>query len=155
MNSFFAQLYIDLTTHLNDAVGELKWIEQDFGQENDELRPNVAFPAALIDFPRTDYTEEGELCQMAVSTVTVKLLFAPYTQSYSAAPDTVKQEAISYYETEQKVVDALHGWQPSAGYCEPLVRISATGDNKSKGGTGLRIRTIVFTTAFEADENGR
>jgi len=145
MESAFSQIYLALQQRIKNSVAAIHWIEQDFGQENAPKRPNVAFPTALIDFPSADYNELGDGGQTCLLTISVKLLFAPFSQSYESAPDEVKAKALEYFEAEKQLVDALHGWQPDNGIIQPLVRIRASGNNKS----GLRIRQIEFTTEFE------
>ena len=157
MDSFFANFYLDLCERIRAAVPEVKWIEQDFGQDVfDKWRPNVGFPAVLIDFPTAQYSGESGLSQFGEVSVSLRLLVAPFSQSYENAPLEVKKEALKYFEIEQQLVDALHGWTPSpverAGgevYCQPLVRSSITSNNRND--IGLRIRNLSFTTAYEED----
>lgn len=149
MNSFFSKLYIDLLFQLQTQVPELKWIEQDLGQDQTDVRPNVAFPAALIDFPRADYSDMGELGQMSTVSVQIRLMVSTYSQSYAAAPTSTREDALDYFELEHKVIEALHGWQPSGGYCQPLVRRSVSSQNR--GDIGLRIRSITFDTDYESE----
>lgn len=149
MDSFFSKFYCDLLDRLQSEVPELKWIEQDFGQDQTDMRPNVAFPAALIDFPAVVYSDIGELGQMATVSVQVRLLVSPYSQSYAAAPSDTREDALNYFELEHKVVEVLHGWYPTSGYCQPLVRRSASSQNR--GDIGLRIRTVTFETEYETE----
>lgn len=159
MNSFFARYYLDLCERIRTEVPEIEWIEQDFGQDVfDKWRPNVAFPAVLIDFPSASYDAEGGLSQFGEVTLSVRLLVAPFTQSYDDAPIEVKEDALQYFELEQKLINALHGWapvsSPSGGgregaYCQPLVRSSIQSNNRND--IGLRIRNLAFTTAYEED----
>ena len=150
MNSFFANFYLDLCERIRTAVPDVKWIEQDFGQDIfDKWRPNVAFPAVLVDFPSARYSAEGGLSQFCEVSVSIRLLVAPFSQSYDAAPLKVKKEALQYFEIEQQLVEALHGWTPDDGYCQPMVRSSITSNNRND--IGLRIRNLSFTTAYEED----
>lgn len=148
MNSFFSKLYTDLLEHLQEAVPELKWIEQDLGQDQTDTRPNVAFPAALIDFVGADYSDIGESGQIATVGVQIRLLVSTYAQSYAAAPSATREQALEYFEIEHKIVEALHGWMPDDGYCQPLVRRSVRTENR--GDIGLRIRSITFDTMYES-----
>jgi hypothetical protein len=150
MNSFFAQFYLDLCERIKQEVPEIEWIEQDFGQDAfDKWRPNVAFPAVLIDFPNANYSAESGLSQFGNVTVALRLLVAPFSQSYDDAPVEVKQDALDYFELEAKLVEALHGWAPDAEYCQPLIRESITSNNRND--IGLRIRNLTFSTAYEED----
>jgi len=150
LQSFFARYYLDICERIRVEVPEVEWIEQDFGQDVfDKWRPNVAFPAVLIDFPAASYEAEGGTSQFGEVTLSVRLLVAPFTQSYDDAPIEVKEDALQYFELEQKLVNALHGWQPEDGYCQPLVRSSIQSNNRND--IGLRIRNLAFTTAYEED----
>ncbi|MDR2824856.1 MAG: hypothetical protein LBB41_06635 [Prevotellaceae bacterium] len=148
MNSYFSQLYLDILARIEGLIPDIKWIEQDFGQEaNTKWRTAVAFPAALINFPSAQYEGMAMGGQTAVVSVSVRLICATFSQSYNAAPDEVKAAALAYFELEQQLVDALHGWQPGGDYTQPLMRTSAASDNNNNN--GLRIRTLTFTTAYE------
>jgi len=148
--SFFARYYLDICERIRTEVPEIEWIEQDFGQDVfDKWRPNVAFPAVLIDFPTVNYDAESGLSQFGEVNLSVRLLVAPFTQSYDDAPIEVKEDALSYFELEQKLVSVLHGWVPEDEYCQPLIISSIQSNNRND--IGLRIRNLSFTTAYEVD----
>ena len=150
MNDYFSTLYVDLQKRIKAQVPDIKWIEQDFGQDvYDQWRPNVSFPAALIDFPNTDYSMESTTSQMGEVTVVIRLLFAPFSQSYDKAPITVREKALKYFGLEQQLVNALHGWMPKDKYTQPFVRTNARSNNRND--IGLRIRELTFTTLYEED----
>lgn len=150
LQSFFARYYLDICERIRTGVPEIEWIEQDFGQDVfDKWRPNIAFPAVLIDFPEASYGAEGGTSQFAEVTVSIRLLVAPFTQSYEDAPIEVREDALQYFEMEQKLVNALHGWAPDDGYCQPMVRSSIQSNNRND--IGLRIRNLAFTVGYEED----
>jgi hypothetical protein len=149
MNSYFAELYLDIQERIKAEVTEIEWIEQDFGQDAyDKWRPNVAFPAVLIDFTNADYDNIAGEGQTADVTVTLRLLVAPFEQSYEDAPLEVKQGALEYFELEHKLVQAIHGWSPE--YTQPLIRKRIMSNNRND--IGLRIRELQFTTAYQEYE---
>lgn len=148
MDSFFEQMYLDLQERIKAEVTEIEWIEQDFGQEvYSKWRPNVAFPAVLIDFPDSEYDELSGANQNGVVNITLRLLVAPFEQSYEDAPIEVKQGALEFFRIEQKIVAAIHNWQPDAGYCQSLMRTRIRSNNRND--IGLRIRELNFTTAYQ------
>ncbi|NOS92457.1 MAG: hypothetical protein HOP30_11080 [Cyclobacteriaceae bacterium] len=158
MKSFFSQLYIDLSDHLKKEIPDLKWIDQDFGQlEVFEYRAPVTFPCVLIDFTAAQYDNMSLRAQKAIVSVTLRLGFAPFSQTYQAAPLDVKEKALEYYDVEQAVYKALQGWQasgPEGYYCEPFMRISSQTEQRvSASGTqdasGLRVRIITFNTGYD------
>jgi hypothetical protein len=147
MESFFSKLYLDLQSRIKEAVPEIEWIEQDFGQDTlGEWSPNIAFPAVLIDFPLTQYSETGNINQSAEATIALRLLFAPFSQSYEDAPLEVREDALEFFETENRLVNALQGWVPDGAYCQPLLRRAAASLNNNL--TGLRTRNLQFATAY-------
>lgn len=149
MDSYFAELYLDIQERIKSEVTEIEWIEQDFGQDAyDKWRPNVAFPAVLIDFTNAEYDNIANEGQTAEVTVTLRLLVAPFEQSYEDAPLEVKQGALEYFELEHKLVRAIHGW--STEYTQPLIRKRITSHNRND--IGLRIRELQFTTAYQEYE---
>ena len=152
MESAFSKIYLALQDRITEECKAIRWVEQDFGQDNHKERPNVAFPAVLIDFTDAKYDELGNGGQTCMLTVRVRLLFATFSQSYNVAPDEVREKALEYFEVEKRLVDALHCWQPQDNVtgeplARPLIRTSATSDNR--GDNGLRIRELEFTTEFE------
>lgn len=158
MTSLLAQFYLDLTAHLKTAVPALKWIDQDFGQlEIYEYRPSVNFPCVLVDFAAAQFENQSRLVQSGVVNITIRLGFAPFSQSYAEAPLSVKEKALEYYDIEQAVYRALQGWQPvNAGerYVQPLMRVSSQTEQRvsasgAQDASGLRVRIITFSTAFD------
>lgn len=156
-NSSFGQLFIKLSNHIQASVPEVKWIDQDFGQlEQFEHRPPVNFPCVLIDFPMAAYSGLSGLAQMAEITVQLRIGFAPFSQSSTRAPEKVREEAVKYYEIEQKIFEAVQGWQTD--FCQPLIRINAGTEqrlsaNDLADSIGLRVRVINFSTQFEDQSN--
>lgn len=145
--SLYLRLFTDICSHLQEAVPELAWIDQDLGQAQTDLRPALVYPAALVDFGSTDYSELSAPNQWGETSVTIRLLFDCYSSSAAAAPEASRAMALAFYETEHRVVEALHSWSPPEGYCSALIRIGDSGENRND--IGLRIRTISFSTAFE------
>lgn len=146
--SFFAKYYLDLCDRIRTEVPEIKLIEQDFGQDAlDKWRSNVMFPTILIDFPTVSYNTETTMSQLAEVTLNIRLLSAPFKQSNDNAPIEIKEDALLYFDIEQKLTKALNGWQPDGEYCQPLIRSSIQSNNRND--IGLRIRNLTFTTAYE------
>jgi hypothetical protein len=143
--NYFGQLYADLSDHIKAQVPEIRWIDQDLGQlETFEYRPEVSFPAVLIDFAATSYSEISELAQIGDVTIVLRLAFAPFSQSHQAAPTAVRDKALAYYALEQKLYNAVQGWQTD--YSGPMIRNGA--DTERRDDT-LRVRALTFTTSYE------
>lgn len=146
MEAIFSKLFKDIQEVIKTNVPEIRFTEQNFGQYAAEDFPNaVAFPAALIDFPDTTYSGLKGNIQLGNATISITLLFSPYSQSHSLAPDAIKNKALEYYEIEDKAVKALQGWK--SDYCTDLERTNSKSLNRNE--IGLRIREINFVTEFE------
>ena len=151
--SYFGQLFLALSNHIKTNVPEIKWIDQDFGQlEQFEYRPTVNFPCVLIDFPMAQYSQLSELSQLGDVTVQLRMGFAPFSHSHAAAPTNVREQALEYYQIEQKVFEAVQGF--ATEYTQPLIRINAGTEQRLSSSDqadsiGLRVRVMNFSTQFE------
>jgi hypothetical protein len=158
MKNLFGQLFIDISDRLKSKVLELRWIDQDFGQlEMFEYKPSVSFPCALIDFIQANYTNEAQNGQFGELMIQVRLGFTPFSQSSLISPTDVREKALSFYDVEQKVFEALMGWAPNPPseeygtnpYVQSLVRVSAITEHRENDPVGLRVRVLTFSTAYE------
>ncbi len=149
--NFFGKLYLDLSAYLKAQVPELKLIDMDFGQlENFEYKPNVAFPCSLIDFVNADYSNLSELAQVGDIIVQIKLGFAPFSQTSQAAPMSVKDKGLDYFNLEQKVFEKVHGWYNDV--CQPFIRLNAATDKRFEE-IGLRVRVLNFSTQYQDESS--
>lgn len=146
---------LDLQDRIAAEVPGIRMIDRYFGQEQSAVKPSLDYPAVLIDAESAEYDEAAEGCQFARATFSVRLMHANFTKCLQTSPATVRQNALRDFELEHQVVAAVHGWAPIAldddgnphQYCEPLIRIADRSENMND--IGLRIRTIMFTTAWE------
>ena len=146
LNSFSANYLIFLQEHLKSQIPQIAWIDQDMRQDSDQLRPSLAYPALLIDFPTTNYSNESAPGIFAITTIRMRLIDVPVSQSYADAPLSVRSDALSFYELEHRLICILHGWTPDDDFAQPLSIISSTSE---RADSELRIRTLTFTTAYE------
>jgi len=144
--NFFGQLLLELSDFIKAQIPEIKWIDQDLGQlETFEYRPEVAFPCVLIDFAAASYSDLSELAQFGDVTVILRIAVSPFSQSHQSAPMNVREKALEYYALEQKVYEAVQGWQNE--FTQPFRRVGA--DTEQRNQDGLRIRILTFNTAYE------
>lgn len=148
MTSLFAQLYLALQQQITANVPEIKWIDMDLGQlESYEERPAVQWPCVLIDFPAAQYSNNSDGVQWCEVNISIRLGFAPFSSTNHLTPDVSKENALQYFEIENKLYDALQGF--TAGDCvQGLVRISAATERREDI---YRVRELQFTTATEDD----
>ncbi len=60
MDYFFSQILIDLQERISVEVPEISYIDQDLGQlgqTGEHERTSLSYPAVLIDFPNSDFSE--------------------------------------------------------------------------------------------------
>lgn len=121
----FANLYLNTVDRLKEKAPLLRYIEQDLGQmENypEGGKPPVSFPCALIEIDDTAFDEIGELGQLGEGILQVRVCQPSYSAANSLAPVEVRKTALNFYETEQQVHLALHGW--AKDNVRKMIRIS-------------------------------
>ena len=92
MNSPFARLFLDLQAHIAIEVPEITYIEQDLGQlGSDDPRKMMSFPAVLLDFPETEFSNLQGKNQMALPVLSAILVMETYSQTYHMAPLVVRE----------------------------------------------------------------
>lgn len=146
MTDVYSKIILDIANHIKETVPGIVMVDQYLGQDQTDLRPSLAYPAVLVDFDRAEYSMIGASNQIADSQISIRLFLDNYASSISQAPELIRQKALEVYDIEKRLVEALHNWQPSEGYIQPLVRISSYSQNRND--IGLRIRNIVFTTSW-------
>ncbi len=155
MQSTFAQIMLDLQDRIAAVVPSIRMIDRYIGQDQTAIKPALDYPAVLIDTESAEYEEAGEGCQFARAVFSVRIMYANFVKCLQKSPLAVRQKALDDFETEQRVVAAIHGWAPTAlddeaqphQYCEPFIRTADRSENLND--IGLRIRTVLFSTAWE------
>ncbi len=148
MDYFFSKILLDLQNRISTEVPEIQFIDQDLGQlgqvgENGRLP--LAFPAVLIDFPNTDYSELSTSAQLGNVPITFQLIFDNYSQTWHKAPEEVKAKGLEYLDIEQRLHNCINGWY--LNYFTPLIRTNVKGQNNND--IGLRVRQLIYTTSYE------
>lgn len=148
MEYFFSQIISDLQDRISTEVPEFRYIDQDLGQlgqTDDDEKPSLAYPAVLIDFPDSNYSNLSSGAQLGAVPISLQLIFAPYSPTWNKVPGMVKKKGLEYLEIEQKLFKALQNW--NLDYFSPLIRTSAKSQNNND--VGLRVRLLTFTTEYE------
>lgn len=150
LKNAYSRLLIDIEDRLADQVPTLRWVDQYHGQDMTDIRPSLAYPAALIEFEQSDYEGTGQYDQFCHASLTVRLLLDNYASSAQKSPAKSRNTAMLCYELENEVVNALHGWTPDEDFVQPLIRTADRSENRND--IGLRIRIISFSTAWECTD---
>jgi hypothetical protein len=144
MNSLFSNLYLLFQDHIMTQVPEIRWIDLDHGQlEAYEVRPAVSFPCVLIDFNQTTYDQGQGGRQIANLTFTLRLALDSFSTSASTAPQATKEKALDIFELEQKLYEAIQGYNAD-GLIDDCNRISSVTERRE--GDTFRVRVNTFTT---------
>ena len=140
-----ASLFTSIMTKLTSDVPELRYIEQDFGQlESYEMRPAVSWPCCLVDIEEGKFSDQGNFkIQLAEGLVSLRIGLVKYTDTNNLTPPNIRAASLQYYELENKVYTALHGWNPP-GFSKLLRRANGT----EKRDDDIRVRIIKFAVSY-------
>lgn len=142
------QIYLSISERLNSLVPDLKWIDYDWGQLNDEQRPAVAFPCALIDIAYPDCKNlaegAGAVEQMVNASITIKLAFQPLGDSQVSAPDDTRAKALKPLDTIASLHTALQGWNGDGTFSGLARRRGSPAQGRNK----LKVFNLVYETTF-------
>lgn len=143
----FGNIYLELVNRLKTEVPELRYIDQDFGQlENYTTMPPVSFPCVLIELGEFDFEDfAGKNTQQGQGMVLIRFATEAWSQSNNLATQQIRETALAYYDIEQKIHLALHGWR-ATGFSK-LLRRKAVKEQRDD--TNLRVRILAYTTSFE------
>ena len=147
----FSLLFTALQTYITAQVPEIKWIDHDFDQLETPERPQVLFPALLIDFTDTNY-EDQQLSQYANITIRFRLCFDRWDNTSMVTPDARKEQGLQYYEIEQKLHTKLQGWLNSGMLSLPFKRVTSKSEKKEL--QGMRVRQIDYYCQYEDESVG-
>ena len=152
---FFGELLIAIQKRIAEKVPEIKYSNIDIGQlEVYTLdSPSVDWPALLIDFPDATYDDLHGYEQSGDFNIVTRLGFNPFSQTSNLQPEEVRRNGLYYFELEQKVVNAMHGWQPlkpdGTPLCQPFSRRRVATERREED--AFRVRAIGFTSAYNDD----
>jgi hypothetical protein len=102
-------LFTGIQDRLIAQVTELKLIDFDLGQLEQEELPPLDYPAALIGFTDSEVTELGGRSQQAETTVQVRLVFRVFERTSSIVAGQYRAVGLAHLDLVEKVKWALHG----------------------------------------------
>ncbi|MCL1942797.1 MAG: hypothetical protein FWF54_04525 [Candidatus Azobacteroides sp.] len=104
------QLIRDIQNRLKTEIPALAYVEMNCGQLNkaDNLPATVAFPAALIDIVKAEYSNEGKLRQIGTIEIGISVI------DHSDFDDQNAQNNL--FDRLTEINRALHGWSGSDHY---------------------------------------
>ncbi|MBO4233888.1 hypothetical protein FO675_06170 [Riemerella anatipestifer] len=148
MTDFFSKIILDLQERISAEVPEIRYIDQNLGQLgqiSDEDSPPLSYPAVLIDFPDTSFSNLSSNIQLGNASISFVLVFETHSQTWHQSPKDIRINGLSYLTIEQKLHKALQGF--ASDYFAPLSRKSVRSQNNND--VGLRVRELTYSTEFE------
>ncbi len=121
-------LFADLQDRLAAAVPDLKYVDFNWGQMDDE-QPPVKFPCALFDLRACNFTDKGNGEQVGIADIEIAVFDLNTTNSSAAAPANQKATAMRALLLCNAIQSALHKWAKQPEAANPygqLTRISVT-----------------------------
>jgi hypothetical protein len=154
MDALFNRLLIEIQTKVAAALPYvpatrigIAYVDQDLGQADVyDIKPDILMPALLIDFNVPQYEQKQFKVQWGNLIMSAQLIFDPYHQSSSLQAQAIKEMALVYYETENKLYTIFQDWTANGLLMKPFRRISAVSE---KNDLRLRKRNIVFGATYE------
>lgn len=142
MNSLFAQLFQSLQSHIAATVPEIKSIQPDMGQVDNYTDVPTQWPYLFIDFNNMVCTELMGNVQRVSGELQCKLAYHIFKTDGTTFIDT--DTAISYYEVEQKLHEALQGW--GNNIIVPLSRMKINTEVRTDA---FRVRILTYSLDYE------
>ena len=146
MNAVLANIWLNIQAQLA-TVPDLKFIDLDTGQleyKDSQERPAVLLPCALFDVLDVDFESLSEGVQEGEAILQVRLGVNPLTQATNYFTNTQKANALYFFNLEQLVHQALHGWCNSQ-YFTPLRRVKLRTEGRNDK---LRVRVMQFKFTY-------
>jgi hypothetical protein len=139
-------IYLKVVDRLK-TVTALKWIDADDGQlDFFEMKPPVAFPAAIVDVEYPDCEDIGDTNQLCTARVTIRLAFEPAGQTSSKAPTLVQAKALARFDVVSACFTALQAWSD-----DEVGAFSRKSQTTEKRDDNLRVIVQVWETTFTED----
>lgn len=153
MNSPFANIYLSIMARIKTKVPAVRYVNQDLGQlENyhpSTGRPAVSFPCVLIDFDDFNADDLTHNIQELEGDIILRIALDTWSSASSLNDATTKAKALAYYDIEQEVYKALHGYCP--GSADDCGYITRTATSTEKREDPIRVRIIRFKLRFKDD----
>lgn len=124
----------------DDSKPHFRFIDRDLGQLDNFAKPPTVFPAVVIRIMEGNYSDLAQSGQIGYFSIFVRIAFPEYSSTGHKTPAKYRNKALYYYELEQIVFQALHGWKPGTVTITPGegATPAVTGDISNIFGTMMR-----------------
>ena len=102
-------LFIAIQNKLIADVPELKFIDFDLGQLEQQPLPSLSYPALLISFGDSPFSDLARLNQQAEVMINVRIAFREFERTHNIAQDQYRAIGLAHLDIVEKVKWALHG----------------------------------------------
>lgn len=147
MESPEAILLDQIMVRIQAKAPSVRFIAPDSGQlEFFELKPPVSWPCVLIDLEDFNFSDNGnDLSQIGTGIIRLRIGLIQYTKVNNLTEKQYRDKGNSYFEVENEVFKALHGWSPN----NSTVKLVRRRSGKEKREDDLRVRVIDFETSYK------
>ena len=136
------QLFKDISAAIG-AVAGIRWVDFDLGQLEQEERPPVSFPCALVGFDSATFTDLGASAQQGNLTISIRLAFNVFERTHSKAATAYRDVGLAHLDTLQSVHNALQGLS-GEGF-NSLTRTSFVNEKRMD----LRVYQLTYATVTD------
>jgi len=127
----------------------MRYISQDLGQlEFYDDKPPVSWPLSLIDIGEATFEEYLHNLQTVNVNVTIRIAHCTYSDVSNLPNTQVRELALTFYELEHAIGNALHNWTPPHDELGALTRISTSTEKRDDN---IRVRVLTFNVSMQYD----
>ena len=132
----------DIQNRLTE-IPQLKYIDVDWGQLDYYDSPPVKYPCCLLDIVQGDFTDAGNLAQIGLIGVEIRLVDLLHTNTSAKAPEGQKNRAFDVLRLLTEIYKKLHGWHGLKSNYGTLTRRNFSRVNREDG---LKEYRMLFLT---------
>ncbi len=138
-------LLTDIQTRLAAALTPdsqqlFQYVDLDWGQVDFYETPPVKYPCALLDINAATYTNEGQLAQIGIITIQVRILDIVLSNTSAQAPAEQRTKATHLFTILNEANRLLHGF-----HGEGYGRLTKQAISRVKRRDGLKEYTLTFS----------
>lgn len=146
------KLIDDIKQRLVSLATAARYIDEDWGQlDYYSASPPAKWPCILVDIGQIPWSNQGELVQTGLGTITVRVADLRLSNSNVKAPEAQRQKAAGILDLLERINAGLHGWTADTAN-GPLTRLSTS---RLKRDDGIREYEMVYQVQLIDDSAKR
>ncbi|MEL6359125.1 MAG: hypothetical protein AAFQ01_04220 [Bacteroidota bacterium] len=139
------EIFVAIQNKIINQVPQFKFVDLDLGQVDQEPLPPLNYPAALVAFTDSLFTDLSELQQQAEVVIIVRLAFREYERTHSVAAEEYREVGLAHLDLIDSIKWALHGLSGPS-----FTQLSHTGFS-TEPRADLRVYQLSFSTLYTAE----